>query len=98
MWITDEMLFSHSVNISVKFISHHTYHFHFHFHSKGETIEVGAEDKIIRRESELVTIEKALRTSNLSIRKAMSQLEGFFMCENNKKDQVLKLALKVSHS
>jgi hypothetical protein len=60
-----------------------------------ETIEVGQENKIIKREAELAVIERALKASKKSLREAVKEVEGFLMCENDKKEAVLKMKLKV---
>jgi hypothetical protein len=60
-----------------------------------ETIEVGQENKIIKREAELEVIERAFKASKRSLREAVKEVDGFLMCENDKKEAVLKLKLKV---
>ena len=46
---------------------------------------MGQEIKINKREADLALIEQALKTSRGSIRKAVLEVESFFMCENDKK-------------
>jgi hypothetical protein len=40
-------------------------------------------------------IERALKASKKSLREAVKEVEGFLMCENDKKEAVLKMKLKV---
>ena len=54
-------------------------------------MEVGQENKIKKREADLAIIEQALKTSKSSIRKAVLEVESFFMCENDKKAAKIKL-------
>jgi hypothetical protein len=54
-------------------------------------VEVGQENKVKKREADLLVIEQALKTSKSSIRKAVQEVEAFFMCENDKKASKIKL-------
>lgn len=54
-------------------------------------MEVGQENKVKKREADLLVIEQALKTSKSSIRKAVQEVEAFFMCENDKKASKIKL-------
>jgi hypothetical protein len=40
-------------------------------------------------------IERAFKASKRSLREAVKEVDGFLMCENDKKEAVLKLKLKV---
>jgi Xaa-Pro aminopeptidase len=56
---------------------------------------VGQENKIIKREAELAVIERALKVSKKSLREAVKEVEGFLMSDNDKKEAVIKMKLKV---
>ena len=53
------------------------------------------ENKIIKREAELAVIERALKVSKKSLREAVKEVEGFLMSDNDKKEAVIKMKLKV---
>ena len=56
---------------------------------------MGQENKIIKREAELAVIERALKVSKKSLREAVKEVEGFLMSDNDKKEAVIKMKLKV---
>ena len=61
----------------------------------GETVEAGQENKIKKRNGEILLITQALKTSKKSLKNALQEIEGFFMTENKNSAQALKLNLKV---